>query len=49
MKTISLPTTSNAIITCNEKASDGFRRDEDAEALFDSNLKDAPIIYTMAW
>ena len=40
--------TSNAIITCNEKASDGFRRDEDAEALFDSNLKDAPIIYTMA-
>lgn len=40
--------TSNAIIACNEKASDGFRRDEDAEALFDSNLKDAPIIYTMA-
>jgi hypothetical protein len=40
--------TSNAIIAHNENASDGFRRNEDTEALFDSNLKNAPIIYTMA-
>ena len=40
--------TSSALVACRDNANSGFKHGEDAEALFDSHLADAPTLFTMS-
>ena len=40
--------TSSALVACRDNANSGFKHGEDAEALFDSHLADAPTVFTMS-